>query len=71
MFENCSHIIVEGIGVRSYHTWWQTLFLNSRDISVRQMNIFGVGVNTDGVDILHAAAKAALWSGGIFQYLVR
>ena len=51
LFENSSHIIVEGIGVRSYHTWWQTLFLNSRHIAVSQVNIFGVGVNTDGVDI--------------------
>ena len=50
-FENSSNITVEGIGVRSFNTWWQTLFLNSRDISVRQVNIFGIGVNTDGVDI--------------------
>ncbi len=51
VFEHSSNIIVEGIGVRSFNTWWQTLFLNSRDISVRQVNIFGIGVNTDGVDI--------------------
>ncbi|HEY9249475.1 MAG TPA: hypothetical protein VIO38_10100, partial [Rariglobus sp.] len=51
VFENCANITVEGIGVRSHHTWWQTLYLNSRGISVRQLNIFGVGVNTDGVDI--------------------
>ena len=51
LFENSRHIRVEGVGVRAYHTWWQTLFLNSRDIEVAHMNLFGVGVNTDGVDI--------------------
>ena len=50
-FENSSDIVVEGIGVRSYNTWWQTLFLHCRDVSVRQVNLFGIGVNTDGVDI--------------------
>lgn len=50
-FENSSNILIEGIGVRSHYTWWQTLFLNSRNVTVRQVNIFGVGVNTDGVDI--------------------
>lgn len=51
VFENSRDILVEGIGVRSYNTWWQTLFLNSRDIVVSHLNLFGVGVNTDGVDI--------------------
>ena len=51
VFENSSDIRVEGIGVRSFNTWWQTLFLNSRNVTVSQVNIFGVGVNTDGVDI--------------------
>lgn len=51
VFENSTNITVEGIGVRSFNTWWQTLFLNSRNITVSQVNLFGVGVNTDGVDI--------------------
>lgn len=51
LFENSRDITVEGIGVRAFHTWWQTLFLNSRDILVSHLNLFGVGVNTDGVDI--------------------
>lgn len=51
VFDHCSDVTVEGIGVRSFNTWWQTLFLNSRNITVRQVNLFGIGVNTDGVDI--------------------
>jgi hypothetical protein len=51
LFENCNRITVEGIGLRSYGTWWQSLYLNCTDVEVAQMNIFGVGVNTDGVDI--------------------
>ncbi len=51
LFENCHRITVEGIGLRSYDTWWQSLYLNCTDVEVAQMNIFGVGVNTDGVDI--------------------
>jgi hypothetical protein len=51
LFSNCSNVHVEGIALRSYGTFWQSLYLNSRDILVDQMNIFGVTVNTDGVDI--------------------
>ncbi len=51
LFENTEHIRVEGIGLRSYQTYWQTLFLNTRDAEVSHLNIFGLGVNTDGVDI--------------------
>lgn len=51
LFDRCRRVRVEGVGVRSFHTWWQTLFLNSRDIEVAHVNLFGVGVNTDGVDI--------------------
>ncbi|MDQ8193650.1 glycosyl hydrolase family 28 protein [Coraliomargarita sp. SDUM461004] len=51
LFENSENIIVEGIGVRSFYTWWQTLYLNCRDVEVAHSNIFGIGVNTDGVDI--------------------
>lgn len=51
LFSNCSNVQVEGIALRSYGTFWQSLYLNSRDILVDQMNIFGVTVNTDGVDI--------------------
>src|SRR5690606_4788143 len=51
LFEDATDITVSGIGVRSHHTWWQTLFLNARSVSVSHVNIFGIGVNTDGVDI--------------------
>lgn len=51
LFEDAANITVQGIGVRSYYTWWQTLFLNARDVTVSDVNIFGLGVNTDGVDI--------------------
>lgn len=51
LFEHATDILVDGIGVRSDRTWWQTLFLNSRNVLVSDLNIFGVGVNTDGVDI--------------------
>lgn len=51
LFENTSDITVEGIAVRSYQTYWQTLFLNSSNIEVAHVNLFGLGVNTDGVDI--------------------
>ncbi|WPJ95099.1 glycosyl hydrolase family 28 protein [Coraliomargarita algicola] len=51
LFENSENIIVEGIGVRSFYTWWQTLYLNCRNVEVAHSNIFGIGVNTDGVDI--------------------
>ena len=51
LVERCRHVVVEGIGLRSHYTWWQTLFLNSRDLELAHLNIFGLGVNTDGVDI--------------------
>ncbi|WPJ95110.1 glycosyl hydrolase family 28 protein [Coraliomargarita algicola] len=51
LFDHAENIKVDGIGVRSNDTWWQTLFLNSINVEVSQMNLFGIGVNTDGVDI--------------------
>jgi len=51
LFDQARHIRVEGISLRSFHTWWQMLFLNATHIEVAHMNLFGVGVNTDGVDI--------------------
>lgn len=51
LFDHCRDITIEGIGVRAFHTWWQTLFLNSRDIEVSHVNLLGIGVNTDGIDI--------------------
>ncbi len=51
LFDHCKNVKVEGIGVRSYDTWWQTLFLNTINAEVAQVNLFGIGVNTDGVDI--------------------
>ncbi|WP_309398924.1 glycosyl hydrolase family 28 protein [Cerasicoccus maritimus] len=51
LFDQCENIYVEGIGVRSWDTWWQILFLNTIDSEVAHINVYGVGVNTDGVDI--------------------
>ncbi len=51
LFDRSENIFVEGIGVRSDDTWWQTLFLNTINAEVAQVNLFGIGVNTDGVDI--------------------
>lgn len=51
LFDRCSDIYVEGVALRSYHSWWQMLFLNTTDALVEQVNLFGIGVNTDGVDI--------------------
>ncbi|MBC2595318.1 DNRLRE domain-containing protein [Ruficoccus amylovorans] len=51
LFEDCENILVEGIGLRSLNGWWQTLYINSQNIEVTHMNLFGIGVNTDGVDI--------------------
>src|SRR5690606_1883563 len=42
LFEDATDITVSGIGVRSHHTWWQTLFLNARSVSVSHVNIFGI-----------------------------
>lgn len=50
LFENSSHITVEGIGCRG-GTWWQTLFLLTNDVEAAYMNLFGKAVNTDGIDI--------------------
>lgn len=50
LFERCSEIKVEGIGLRG-GTWWQSLYLASRNIEVSHMNLFGKTVNTDGIDI--------------------
>jgi hypothetical protein len=51
LFERTDHIQVEGIGVRSMNTFWQTLFLNTTDALVQHVNIMGFGLNTDGLDI--------------------
>tara|TARA_B100001971_G_scaffold215121_1_gene257878 strand:- start:19846 stop:20259 length:414 start_codon:yes stop_codon:yes gene_type:complete len=37
--------------MRSFDTWWQSLFLNTINAEVAHVNFFGVGMNTDGVDI--------------------
>ena len=50
LFDRCSNIKVEGIGVRG-GTWWQTLYLLTDDVEVSHMNIIGKSVNTDGIDI--------------------
>lgn len=51
LFEDSENIFIEGIGIRSYNGWWQTLFINSINVTVAQVNLFGIGVNTDGIDI--------------------
>jgi len=50
VFEKCSGITVDGIGLRG-GSWWQTLFLLTDDAHVSGMNILGKTVNTDGIDI--------------------
>ncbi len=50
LFERCADIRVEGIGLRG-GSWWQVLFLLTADAEVAHMNILGVSVNTDGIDI--------------------
>jgi polygalacturonase len=50
LFNKCSNVKVEGIGVRG-GSWWQTLYLASDNVEVPQMNLFGKEINTDGVDI--------------------
>jgi polygalacturonase len=50
LFNKCSNVKVEGIGVRG-GSWWQTLYLASDNVEVSQMNLFGKEINTDGVDI--------------------
>ncbi|HYD83953.1 MAG TPA: hypothetical protein VEA63_07860, partial [Opitutus sp.] len=50
LFEKCADIRVEGIGLRG-GSWWQVLFLLTEDAEVAHMNILGVSVNTDGIDI--------------------
>lgn len=50
LFEKCSDIRVEGIGLRG-GSWWQMLFLLTHDAEVSHLNILGVSVNTDGIDL--------------------
>ncbi len=51
LVENSRNVRIEGISVRNYGSHWQTLFLNSSSILLDDLNIFGIGKNTDGVDI--------------------
>ena len=51
LVEDSNNILIEGISIRNYHTWWQTLTLNSTEVTFAHLNIFGKGPNTDGVDI--------------------
>jgi len=50
LFERSADIRVEGIGLRG-GSWWQVLFLLTHDVEVSHLNILGVSVNTDGIDI--------------------
>ncbi len=50
LFEGCNDVHIEGIGIRG-GTWWQTLFLLTNDASAIHLSLFGVSVNTDGIDI--------------------
>jgi hypothetical protein len=50
LFEKCTDIRVEGIGVRG-GSWWQVLFLLTDRAEASHLNILGVSVNTDGIDL--------------------
>lgn len=50
LFDRCARVTLEGIGIRG-HSWWQTLFLLTKDGSASHLNIMGKEVNTDGIDI--------------------
>jgi hypothetical protein len=50
LFERCSDVHIEGIGIRG-GSWWQTLFLLTDDASAIHLSLLGVSVNTDGIDI--------------------
>lgn len=49
-FDQCTDIRVEGIGLRG-GSWWQMLFLRTNDAHVAHVNLLGVSVNTDGIDL--------------------
>lgn len=49
-FERCEDVQVEGIGVRG-GSWWQMLFLLTNRVDVSHLNLLGVSVNTDGIDL--------------------
>lgn len=50
LFERCSDVHIEGIGIRG-GSWWMTLFLLTDDASATHLSLFGKTVNTDGIDI--------------------
>ncbi len=50
LFERCSDVHIEGIGIRG-GSWWQTLFLVTSDASAIHLSLLGKTVNTDGIDI--------------------
>jgi hypothetical protein len=50
LFTDSSDITVEGIGVRNAQ-FWQTLYLNCRNVDVSWMNLMGELINNDGIDI--------------------
>lgn len=50
LFEKCRDVRVDGIGLRG-GSWWQVLFLLTDRAEVSHMNLLGVSVNTDGIDL--------------------
>lgn len=50
LFQRCSNVHIEGIGIRG-GTWWQTLFLVTSDASAIHLSLLGKTVNTDGIDL--------------------
>lgn len=50
LFDRCSDVHIDGIGIRG-GTWWQTLFLLTNDATATHLTILGKTVNTDGIDI--------------------
>ncbi len=50
LFERCTDVHLEGIGIRG-GSWWMTLFLLTNDASATHLSLFGKTVNTDGIDL--------------------
>lgn len=50
LFDRCSNVTLEGIGIRG-GTWWMTLFLLTNDAAASHLSLLGKTVNTDGIDI--------------------
>ncbi len=49
-FQDSKNCKVDGIGVRNCKEW-QTLYLRNQDFEISNMNIMGVHINNDGIDL--------------------